>query len=107
MALNEFALNVKMPPQIYLKIVRTLHQNSETANSSIFNQELLLGELPSALKNEVLNITHRKILNSFAFFEDKPPQFILDIIPKFKHMLLTQDEALYRKGDWVEEGNIY
>ena len=98
-----------MHPKLYMKIIQALTNNSAQGYSTFFNQDELLQELPSALRNEVLNVTHRKILNSFSFFKDKPPQFVLDILPKFKHLTLPQDEALYREGDYVEEGidNIF
>ena len=96
-----------MPPHLYLKIVKTLNNNSTTGKCSYFDQESLLEELPSALKNEVMSCTHKKILHSFPFFRCKPPQFVMDVLPKFKHLLLSQDEALFRTGDLVEESNIY
>ena len=93
-----------MAPKLYLKIVHALTNNSSKGDSSFFKQDILLDELPSALRNEVLGATHQKILNSFSFFKDKPPQFVIDCLPKFKHLTLSQDEALYREGDYVEDG---
>ena len=93
-----------MPPTLYLKIISILRQNSATAYNTYFDQEALLEELPPALKNEVLSCTHRKILNSFAFFKNKPPQFVMDILPLFRPFSLLKDEAIFRKGDVAEEG---
>ena len=96
-----------MPPSLYLKIISILKQNSATAYNCHFDQDSLLEELPTAIKNEVLSCTHRKILNSFSFFKDKPPQFVMDILPLFRPLSLLKDEAIYRKGDLAEEGNNY
>ena len=104
MALNTFAANVKMNSDLYFKIIDVLKRNAATAYNSYFDQNDLLGELPSALKNEVLNCTHKKILDSFPFFKDKPPQFVLNVLPKFTKINLSSTDVLFRKGDLVEEG---
>ena len=104
MALNGFALNVKMDPKLYFKIVEVFKRNAASAYYSYFDQNDLLGELPSALKNEVLNCTHKKILDSFSFFKNKPPHFVLNILPKFTKMNLSPNDILYREGDLVDEG---
>ena len=105
MALNEFATNLKMPSQLYFKILRILKRNADAQYFNFLDQEVLLDELPSALKQEIMGITHRKILNSFKFFKGKPPQFVLSIVPEFRHISLTSDEVIFRKGDYVEDCN--
>ena len=107
MALNEFALGLKMPSHLYFRILRILKRNAEVSYFSFLDQDMLLNELPSALKNEILSITHKRILDSFSFFKGKPPQFVLDILPEFKHISLFQDDLIYRKGEWVENSNTF
>ena len=92
-----------MPPSLYFKIIRMLKRNSSTAYLNYFDQDELLDELPSALRNEVLAVTHKKILETFGFFRGKPPQFVIDMIPLFKHISMSVDELLFRKADYVEE----
>ena len=91
-----------MPSLMYFKILRILKRNAEAAYFNFLDQDALLDELPAALKNEVMAITHKKILDSFSFFKGKPPQFVLDILPEFKHISLSPDEVVYRNGDWFE-----
>ena len=105
MALNEFASNVRMKPSLYFRIVKVIKRNAATGYYSYFDQNEMLNELPTALRNEVLGVTHQNILSSFPFFKDKPPQFVLDILPMFHHISLTANEIIFRKGDWV--GEIY
>ena len=101
--MNEFALNSKMYPRLYFKILRVFKRNATSIYSSYFDQNELLQELPTALKNEVLNCTHKRILKSFAFFKNKPLGFVMDILPKFTKILLSPNEVLYRYGDIVDE----
>ena len=96
-----------MPTRLYFKILRILKRNADVSSFNFLDQESLLDELPSALKSEVLSITHKRILDSFNLFKGKPPQFMLDIIPEFKHISLAADEVIYRKGGWVEDGKEY
>ena len=108
LALNEFAAKLKMPTQLYFKIRRILERNAASSNFNLLDQETLLNELPAALKSEVTQHTHQKILNSFSFFKGKPPQFVADILPEFQHISLGKDEVIYRKGEWVEDSkHIY
>ena len=94
-----------MDPRLYFKILRIFKRNAASPYSSYFDQNDLLAELPSALRNEVLNCTHKKILNSLNFFKNKPLPFVMDILPNFTKTYLSQNEILYRKGDLVDEGN--
>ena len=107
MALNEYALNIKMSSNLYFKILRILRRNAESNYFNYLDQDMLLSELPAALRNEVLGITHKRILDSFNFFKGKPVKFAQDIIPQFKHISLTKDEVIYRKGELVDESNRF
>ena len=92
-----------MPPALYFKILKVVKRNSSTANINFFDQDELLDELPSALRNEVIAVTHKKILLTFGFLRTHAPQFAIDMIPLFKHVSLSEDELLFRKHDTVEE----
>ena len=109
MALNSFALSVKMDPNLYFKIMQVFKRNSAIGSYTNFDQNELLDELPTALKNDVLNCTHKKILDSFAFFKNKPSPFIMKMLPNFSKLSLSANEAIYRKGDMADESkrNIY
>ena len=97
-----------MPSQIYFRILRILKKNADVSYFNFLDQDMLLNELPAALKNQVLSLTHKRILDSFSFFKGKPTQFVLDILPEFKHISLFQDDVIYRKGEWVEDStHIY
>ena len=95
-----------MDPRLYFKIHRIFRRNAESLYTSYFDQNELLEELPSALKNEVLNSTHKNILNSLKFFKNKPISFVMDMLPKFTRTNLPTNEVLYRTGDIVDEGNL-
>ena len=94
-----------MNPNLYFRIVRVFKRNAAKAYYSYFDQNNLLGELPSALRNEVLNSTHKKILDSFSFFRNKPIQFVMNILPNLTKISLSPNDVLYRKGDLIEEGS--
>ena len=95
-----------MPSHLYFKIRRILQRNADASHFHFLDQDLLLNELPAALKSEVMSITHKKILDSFSFFKGKPPQFVLDILPGFQHISLSKDEVIYRKGDWIQDSKL-
>ena len=92
-----------MPSSLYFKIHRILKKNSDSGYLCFLDQDTLLNELPAALKNEIMCMTHEKILNSFSFFRGKAPSFVLDILHEFTHISLSPDEVIYRKGDWIED----
>ena len=96
---------MKLDPRLYFKILEVYKRNAATTYYSIFDQHNLLKELPSALKNEVLNCTHKKILESFMFFKNKPISFVMNLLPKFTRITLSANDVLYRKTDLVEESN--
>ena len=103
MALNSFAVSVKMESNLYFKILELFKRQAAQGNYSNFDQNELLDELPSALKNDVLNCTHKKILNSFSFFQNKPNPFIMKMLPKLAKLSLSVNEAIYREGDLADE----
>ena len=69
-----------------------------------FNQEALLSELPCTLRAEVVTYTHRSLLQKVHFFNGKNPEFLWEILPKLKPLLLKEGDFLYRAGDYAEEG---
>ena len=97
---------MKMDPKLYFKILEVFKRNSVASDYSYFDQNDLLAELPSALKNEILVCTHKKILETFAFFKNKPLSFVMDLLPKLTKITLSDNDILYRKKDLVEESNL-
>ena len=83
-----------------------MEKNSKKSYVSDFDQESLLRELPTALRTEIQSVTQKKILESFFFLKDKPPHFVKDVLKYLKHIALSPDEVIYRKGDPAEESNI-
>ena len=105
-ALNEFAHTSKLPQHLYFRIKRALKRNNETQYQfSSFDNGGILSELPASLRSEVITFTHKNIVDNISFFKDKDPNFIVDILPKFRHISMEKDEVLYAEGNYAEEGN--
>ena len=105
--MNEFAHSSKLPQHLYFRIKRILKRNNETQYEfSSFDDGGILEELPASLRSEVITFTHKNIVDNVSFFRDKDPNFIVDILPKFRHINLEREEILFSEGNYAEEGII-
>ncbi len=69
----------------------------------IETKNMLLEELPPALKIEVMKQTNGDMIDSLRFFEGKVWNFIWTCIPKLLSMNFTKFEVVYREGDVSSE----
>mmetsp|Transcript_19541 Transcript_19541/g.18658 ORF Transcript_19541/g.18658 Transcript_19541/m.18658 type:complete len:103 (+) Transcript_19541:1-309(+) len=68
-ALNGFSIRNKLPELLVFKIRRFLENNSNHGQVTIHEQKLLIDELPSSLRAEVVQQTYSKVLSTIRFFD--------------------------------------
>ena len=55
------------------------------------------------MRGQVIHHTHGEIVRKIRFFDKKPPDFILRMLPMFSHMKVYKQDPLYGQGDPAEE----
>lgn len=55
------------------------------------------------MKSAVVGHTHGHIVASIRFFNDKNPDFLLQILPLFKTLRIYQNDILYSQGDHADD----
>lgn len=68
-------------------------------------QELsdLLEDIPAHLRTQLLVLIYQKILESNAFFENKPSFFVTYVAPLLKPVRYDSDDFVYRQNDYAKE----
>lgn len=66
-------------------------------------QAKLLSELPNNLRGQVIAHTHGEIVRKLRFFDNKPQDFIMVMLPVLTQMKVYQKDILYGQGDQSEE----
>ena len=70
--------------------------------------EALMDELPTNMRSQLSTLIFKQNgLDSIAFFNDKSPEFLNQLLPLIKRVWLGKNELIYRVGDWVDESNKY
>ena len=91
-----------MPMSMYSKIKRHL-ENNQKSTTSFEEQDKLLGELPQALRNQIIQCTHGEIVERIDFMKGKDSEFLILIIPELKPLKLLEGDILYQQKDYADE----
>lgn len=68
-------------------------------------QELsdLLEDIPAHLRTQLLVIIYQKVLESNAFFENKPSYFVAYVAPLLKPVRYDPEDYIYRQNDYAKD----
>ena len=117
--LDELARGVDMSPDLYYRLKKVIkyyskcelillsRANHDTQFNLYMDQEMLLEELPPALRSDVVALLfHKHQIDNIQFFRTKDPNFLLEILPVLKQLSIEQNEIIYKEKDWADE-SIY
>ena len=78
-------------------------ENNNENNKSLQEHRYLLNQLPSILRQEVLQATCKVMIDKFKFFQNKTGDFLWAFLPILKEMRVYSRDILYNQGDNPEE----
>lgn len=96
--LKEFAKNVSMPKALLKQVKYYVRYNYNHNVFSWSEMHQFLKELPSKLYSQVYRHIFKDVLENIAFFKTKPPEFISDIMPLMKTVVVHEGYELYSYG---------
>lgn len=68
-----------------------------------YDADLILDELNSVLRSEVLLFLERDLVKKIPFFNDKIPQFIAEMICMLQPLVIQAGDFIIRQGDQADE----
>ena len=87
---------------IWINII--YRHNHETQFYSDMTHEALLDELPINLRSELVTLIYKQNnLDRIAFFQDKPPEFLSQILHMLKRITLEKDDVIFSHGNMADE----
>ena len=105
---NEFVRAAKLPKSL-AKQVRDFFDFKLSRSQRTFlmcdhyDADVLLQELSSLLRSEVILFLERDLVQKIRFFEDKIPQFIADMICMLQPVVVQGGDFIIREGDQADE----
>ena len=75
------------------------HITKSQENQKYFDSERLLSEVPSYLRHEIVEITHRGIYTYVRFFQGKSKSFLSAIVHELTPLHVDTRELIYYKGE--------
>ena len=100
--LDKFQTDEKISNGLYRRIKKYIELNIKHIDYLKMKQ-VLLEELPPALKIEVMFHTHGTMIKALHFYEDKIWNFIWMSLPKMQLKSFTKFEVLYKEEDVATE----
>ena len=92
-----------MPFKLYIKIQDFLVKKSYKKANKKSEIKNLVNNLPEQLRNEMLLIINKDIIDNFIIFKDcKNTDFIIKIISCFTQTICRKESILIKEGDPVE-----
>ena len=100
--LDEIKLSYpKFPDDLYDRIIRFLKYKQFNEKK---DKNIILDDLPLALRNTLIFEMYKPIINSFIFFKNfSNSDFIVRVILAFKPILAIKNDLLIKDGDLVED----
>ncbi|CAI2370128.1 unnamed protein product [Moneuplotes crassus] len=98
--LNEFSID--LPDGTHTKIRQFIEVNSKNSDNSEY-QDLLLNDLPSSLRSEVIAHTHGEVIRKILFFRDKDISFMWKIVPMLKPLKAMAGLVIYNQQEKGKE----
>ena len=98
-----------MPAGLRDRITRAIEYGY---NEVDHDEQEFIDELPNSLKSEVALIIYNKIVKGIPFFDGKPSQFLSQICPKLKKIMIPKGDIIYRRNDpanqmfFIQKGEV-
>ena len=105
---NEFIRNAKLPKPL-AKSIRDFFEFKLSRSQRTFlmcdhyDADLLLDEMNSVLRSDVILYLERELVGKIPFFQDKMPQFIADMICMLQPVIVQSGDFIIREGDQADE----
>lgn len=96
--LREFAKSFKLPKPLVKQVKYCVRYNYRNNVFSWSDMDSFLKELPSKLYNKVYRHIFRDVLECIAFFRYRPPDFISELMPLMKNVVVHEGYELYTYG---------
>jgi hypothetical protein len=96
-SLNKFAKKVRIRDDTYLRIKRVFEEDSN--NYISYSETKFIQELPHNIKVEVMFHIHEKQIKRIKYFYDKSPNFVTDLVEKWKKIVFTAKDFIYFDGE--------
>lgn len=96
--LREFAKFFKLPKPLVKQVKYCVRFNYRNNVFSWSDMDSFLKELPSKLYNKVYKHIFRDVLECIAFFRYRPPDFISELMPLMKNVVVHEGYELYSHG---------
>ena len=100
--LSDYVKRTNLPADTEAKIRTFLNNNHQEQLQSI-DQKQLFDELPSNLRNQIVEHTQGDIVRQIRFFDKKSQEFIWQMLPLFIQMKVYKEDILYGQNDQAEE----
>ena len=108
-SVNAFIQDAKLPATTaklirrYYDFALTANKNKSLLNSNVYNADMILEELSSGLRAEVLLYVERALVSKIPFLKGKIPQFVADCITMFQPMVFQEGDFIIKEGSAADE----
>jgi len=108
MCVNEFIRATKLPKAL-AREVRDLFDFRLSRSQRMFlmadnyEADVILSELNSGLRAEVLLFLERDLVHKIPFFDDKIPQFVADMVCLLQPVVVQGGAFIIKEGDQADE----
>ena len=100
---DEFAKYAHLNTDLRGRLKHALHYSSSRTGFSWTERRAIFTELPKDLKYEVAMIMHQGAASRLQFFENRPKEFISEIVPFLVPTFIDIEKYVYRIGEHASE----
>lgn len=101
--IKDFAKAIKLPSRVTLKIKNHLKMNMYKSYSSNIFFGQILKDLPSMLKEEIMDHTNLGIVEGINFFCNRPRKFVNSFVKNMQLCFFSNKDVIYEEDDMPEE----
>lgn len=92
-----------MPHDLYMQIKKYLENNYGELTSRV-DEDQLLSEFPSGMRDEVLSFKYAELISKIKLFKEcHNIQFIWETIPKMRRIKVDKDDVIFWVDDFADE----
>lgn len=101
--IKEFAKAIKLPPKVTIKIKNHLKMNlyKTYTNNTYFGK--ILKDLPSNLREEIMDHNNLGIVKGIHFFANRPSRFVNSFVKNMQLCFFVNKDVIYEEDDTSEE----
>ena len=105
LAVNTFVRDANLKPELSAQIRNYFEYSLSKRNNglSTYDADEILGELSSALKNDVIMHVEADLIESIPFFKGKSRSFVADCIQLFQPMVVQEGDFIIKEGTAADE----